>query len=131
MPDLAILQMILEEQAVDERLQKAFDFAADLTKQLISLATGIIALTITFNKDFLRVPQNAPRSLAYWSWYCFLASIATGILTLACLTGNLDQKDKSKELTVYAPNVVAFSVLQFLTFGAGLLLTVLFAAGSF
>jgi hypothetical protein len=121
----------VEEPAVDERLKKAFDFSADLTKQLITLATGIIALTITFNKDFLRDPRSAPRSLAYWSWYCFIASVATGILTLACMTGNLDPKDKTKELTIYAPNIVVFSILQFLTFGAGLLLTVLFAAGSF
>ena len=38
---------------------KAFEFAKDLTTQLITLATGTIALTITFSKDFLR--SNAPR----------------------------------------------------------------------
>jgi hypothetical protein len=42
---------------MDERVKKAFDFAADLAKQLITLATGLIALTITFSKDFI---QHAP-----------------------------------------------------------------------
>ncbi|KQT20825.1 hypothetical protein ASG31_16700 [Chryseobacterium sp. Leaf404] len=38
---------------VNEQEKKAFDFAADTVKQLITLATGIIALTITFSKDIL------------------------------------------------------------------------------
>ena|ERR1700682_403747 len=113
---------------MDDRLKKAFDFSADLTKQLITLATGIITLTITFSKEFLN--HNAPRALVYWAWYCFLASVAMGIMTLSALTGNLDAKDKTKPLTIYASNIVFFSVAQFLTFGAGLVLTVLFAARS-
>jgi hypothetical protein len=48
----------------EERLKKAFDFSADLTKQLITLATAIITLTITFSKDFLRQPNAAPKGIA-------------------------------------------------------------------
>ena len=110
-----------------DEIKKAFDFAADLTKQLITLATGIIGLTITFTKDFVR---NAPASahvFAYWAWYLFLLSIALGILTLSTLTGNLARKTNP---TPYASNSTFFSILQFLTFGAGLVLTVIFAVKS-
>ena len=31
--------------------KKAFDFAADITKQWITLAAAIITLTVTFSKD--------------------------------------------------------------------------------
>lgn len=114
----------------EERLKKAFDFSADLTKQLITLATGIIGLTITFSHDFLRQPEASPRWMAMWGWYLLLASVGFGIATLSALTGNLDAKDKTKTLTIYAPNIMAFGGLQFLTFGGGVLLTILYAASS-
>jgi hypothetical protein len=115
----------------EERLKKAFDFSADLTKQLITLATGIIALTITFSHDFLHSPDRAPKGLAYAAWGFFLFSVAAGIMALSALTGNLDARDKKKPLTIYAPNVMLFSISQFLSFGVGLLLTVIFGARSF
>jgi hypothetical protein len=90
---------------LDVRLQKAFDFSADLTKQLITLATAIITLTITFSKDFLHASSAAPRWIPYVSWYCFLASIGAGILALSAMTGHLDRKDKTKPLTIFAGNI--------------------------
>lgn len=72
-----------------DEMKKAFDFAADLTKQLITLATGIIGLTITFTKDFLKGAPVSAHPFAFWAWYMFLASIAMGILTLSTMTGNL------------------------------------------
>ena len=33
------------------RLAKAFDYAAEKTKQLITLAAGIVTITISFSKD--------------------------------------------------------------------------------
>jgi len=113
---------------MDERIKKAFDFSADLTKQLITLATGIIALTVTFKKDFFDNPAAASHLLAYCTWYSLLASVGMGILTLSALTGNLDAKDESKKLTIFSTNVVVFSLLQFITFGVGLLCSILFAA---
>ena len=111
----------------NERIKKAFDFSADLTKQLITLATGIITITITFSHDFVKNPAAAPKDLAYTAWYFFLASIFFGVLTLSALTGNLDSKDKSTEPTIFKANIVIFSVPQFLTFFAGLFYTILFA----
>jgi hypothetical protein len=114
----------------DERIKKAFDFSADLTKQLITLATGIITITITFSHDFVKNPAAAPKGLAYTAWYFFLASIFFGILTLSALTGDLDAKDKTAEPTIFKPNIIIFSVPQFLTFFAGLAYTILFAPHS-
>jgi uncharacterized membrane protein len=111
----------------NERIKKAFDFSADLTKQLITLATGIITVTITFSHDFIKNPDAAPKGLAYTAWYFFLASIFFGILTLSALTGNLDAKVKSTEPSIFKANILIFSIPQFITFFTGLVYTILFA----
>ena len=54
--------------------RKRFDFAADITKQLITLAAAIITLTVTFSKD---IPEAA-RPWAFWAWCVFTASILFG-----------------------------------------------------
>jgi hypothetical protein len=110
-----------------DEMKKAFEFAGELTKQLITLATAIIGLTITFIKDYLKSATPGSQSFAYWAWYSFLVSIAMGILTLATITGNLS---KSQNPTPYATNTTFFSILQFLTFGLGLALTVVFGVRS-
>lgn len=108
-------------------MKKAFDFAADLTKQLITLATGMIGLTITFVRDFLKGAPADARPYAYWAWVAFLVSVALGILTLSTLTGNLA---KTPNPTPYARNTTGLSIAQFCAFFLGLILTVVFAVKS-
>jgi hypothetical protein len=114
---------------MEEELKKAFDFAADLIKQLISLATGIIALTITFSKDFLHL-KSAPtgKNLAMIAWSVFVVSILCGIWALMSLTGTLNQKRgaESVPVTIRGSNVVIPSALQILFFISGLVLTIIF-----
>jgi hypothetical protein len=73
-----------------DRTSKAFDFASDATKQLITLATAIVTVTVTFGTS---VFPNAPSWVQYVlfsAWFAYLVSIALGILTLQALTGTLD-----------------------------------------
>jgi hypothetical protein len=67
---------------------KAFDFAADLSKQLITLASAILAVTITFSKD---TPVTA-RVWAFAAWLAFIVSIVFGIAALATFTAILQPK---------------------------------------
>ncbi len=113
-----------------DEMKKAFDFAADLTKQLITLATGIIGLTITFIKDFVKNSPQSAHPYAYAAWFCFLASIALGILTLSALTGSLGRSSATSPANIYTANITMTSVLQFFLFAAGLTLTILFAIKS-
>jgi hypothetical protein len=118
---------------VDEQLKKAFDFAADLAKQLITLATAIITITITFAKDFL--PSAATPQIKGWAmfaWYAFLLSIVCGVWTLMALTGTLDQRSgRPSPVSIRGTNVVIPASLQIVFFLAGLLLTILFARLAF
>ena len=77
---------------MEEQKKKSFDFAADVAKQLIALATGIVTLTITFSKDVLGGVEDAHKGCLLWAWIAFLCSITFGVLTLMALTGNLGQE---------------------------------------
>lgn len=107
---------------MDERLRKAFDFAADATKLLISLSTGIIAVGVTFSKDVAKGPQVAANHLLFAGWIAYLLSIAFGILTMLSLTANLEPKaapvpgQQLPAPSIWAPNVVLFSIAQILGF---------------
>jgi hypothetical protein len=77
-----LLAVLLTLTKMDKNIEKAFDFAQDTTKQLITLATGVIALTITFLSDVIK---TAPASSVTWlhsAWVLYLVSIVFGILTL-------------------------------------------------
>ncbi|HXK39880.1 MAG TPA: hypothetical protein VJ837_03530 [Candidatus Paceibacterota bacterium] len=77
---------------------KSFDFAADLVKQLITLSTGVIALTITFAKDIVGSvgsSNGADSESILWltlAWIGFSLSIVFGIWALMALTGTLEPK---------------------------------------
>ncbi len=82
---------------MEETQKKAFDFAADLTKQLITLSTAIITLTVTFSKDIIGKIDSSNRYLLLLSWIFFIISILLGLLTLMALTGNLDPIEKNEK----------------------------------
>ena len=101
---------------------KSFDFATDTTKQLITLSTAVLALTITFAKDILGgTVGDLDRGLLAATWILYLISIVFGVLTMQALThriasgGSVDDK---------AVRVVA--IIQNLFFGAATLLIVIF-----
>jgi hypothetical protein len=114
---------------MEEAVKKAFDFAADLTKQLITLATAIIGLTVTLGKDVLQKTPPNSRPWAIASWTAFLFSIACGILTLMALTGTLDQDPKRPPVpvSIRCSSVKTYSGLQAISFLAALILTVVYA----
>jgi hypothetical protein len=113
---------------VSDEITKAFDFAADLCKQLITLATGIIALTITFFKDVAPTGSENARSWLFWSWAIFLISVVAGILHLMALTGILDQTGakKPEPITIRCGSATLFSRIQIVSFGLALILTTVF-----
>jgi hypothetical protein len=98
---------------MDERVKKAFDFAADLTRQLITLATVIIAAMITFFDK-----AGSASTLSTWKFKAslgvYLCSIVSGLLALMALTGHLCRGPEA--LTPYAGNIRLFSLLQIFLF---------------
>lgn len=102
--------------------KKAFDFASATVKQLITLSTALIALSITFRGNF---DQAGNEVLLLICWICFFVSVLFGIMTLMALTGTLEKctekGDKKVDLSIYGANVKRPSALQILFFLLGLL----------
>lgn len=63
--------------------------AQALAQQLITLSTGILALTITFTKDIVKVAPNSPMWILKLAWVSYLLCICFGIWALSALTGTL------------------------------------------
>jgi hypothetical protein len=117
---------------MDERRKKALDFASDLAKQLITLSTGILAITITFSKDIVKSPST-PRAATITmllAWGIYLFSIIFGIWTLMALTGELeprtDPNGTAHEPTTKGSNVFWPTVLQIGSFLVATFMVILF-----
>jgi hypothetical protein len=115
---------------MNPRTDKSFQFAQDTTKQLMTLSTGIIALTITFSRDVVKNPSVSGHSLLLWALGAFLFSTVCGVVTLMALTGNLVGAADDKEPSIYARDVRIPSMLQALSFAAALALTLLYGLSS-
>ncbi len=119
---------------MDDQRKLAFEFAKDTTKQLITLSTAIVGLSVTFAKDIFKSSSQVDETLLVSAWITYLVSICFGVLTLMALTGCLDplsedSSDNSK-LTVNSNSIRVMSMLQILTYVMGLILTVKFGIES-
>jgi len=105
---------------MDEHVSKAFDTAQDASKQLLTVATGIVIITITFFEDFGQHAPFSAKVLLAISWISYSISILCGIFTLQTLAGNLQKN----VLSIYQFNTRFFSITQIAAFLIALTLTV-------
>lgn len=69
---------------------KAFSFLQEACKQLLTLSTAVLGVTVTFFKEFTEAPDGNVRGLIQWSWVLFVMSIVAGLICMFCLTGQLE-----------------------------------------
>ncbi len=112
---------------MEESAKKAFDFAGDLTKQLITLSTGVIALTVSFLKGATDGVSNVAQVLLASAWGFYLLSIVFGIATLMALTGRLERHGDG-EASIYSKSIRVFSGVQVGSFLVAIALTIAFGA---
>ena len=108
-----------------------FQSANDLAKQLITLATGSLALSITFTKDILKT--NVP--VVTWplkiAWVAWLLSVCFGIWTMMALTGmvfKITGNPEASKAVTYAANISIPALLQIVMFVLGIALLILHGA---
>lgn len=97
----------------DDQRSKAYDFASDLVKQLISLATGVLTLTLAFYDTFLKT-STGPTSWMVASWLVFILSIGAGIVALMAQTGALIGSTLPKLTSTLEQRPAQVQVLLFL-----------------
>ncbi|MCY1719133.1 hypothetical protein OU798_02185 [Prolixibacteraceae bacterium Z1-6] len=114
--------------------KKAFDYAAESTKLLITLSTGIITITITFLGDLTSDFAELVTWPLFVSWILFFLSIILGVATMLSLTGTLLPKNKKltnleeheKNLSINDRNITFKSFAQIVTFLFALFFTGVF-----
>jgi cytochrome bd-type quinol oxidase subunit 2 len=117
--------------AFDDRRQAAFEYASGATKQLLTLATGIIAVSITFSTDII-ANTTAHRWALITAWIVYLGSIVFGIWALLAMTGELEQTQANPpDPSIRGGNVVAPSALQIIAFLVATVFLVLYAGLTF
>jgi hypothetical protein len=112
------------EVSMDERNAKAFDYARGLTTQLLTLSTGIIAVTLTFAKNFLNGATGSARNCLAFGWLAFVISILAGLIAWMGMVSQLSpcnsQQDKAPSIWDLAVQVPA--IIQCLCFFAAVAL---------
>lgn len=116
-----------------DNTEKAFDFALSTTQQVVSLSTGILALTITFLNDSALDTEGNTRIFLLASWLLLMISVIFGVLTMMALTGRLDPSRNEEnpscdeeDPSVYEGSIRDLSIIQMSTFLLGVLSTVIF-----
>jgi hypothetical protein len=113
----------------------AFASASDTCKTLLTLTTGILALTISFMGNVAKGATPDELWILRASWLLFLVSAIFGVLTLQGFTGSLAPMKKPKEgeasvanvtPSIYQENIAKPAIKQNLSFGIGVLLFIVF-----
>lgn len=68
-------------------LVEGYKSANELTKQLITLAIGILAISITFRKEILPDTIRNVTIILKFSWLSYLLSVCLGMWAMMALTG--------------------------------------------
>jgi heme A synthase len=82
----------------DKLSSEGLKAAADTTKQIITLATGVIALTVTFLEKIVQPQSGSAGRIVPWTmfaaWVLFGLAILAAVITLGAVTGTLDAIDR-------------------------------------
>ena len=110
----------------EDRIQKSFDFVQEATKQIITLATLILGLMMTFFKE-LAYGYDSIKNWFPWSLIVFLISILAGIFVLLNLSGTLGniKKIETNDVTPYRKQILIWLYVQIFFFLGGLLLGII------
>jgi hypothetical protein len=112
--------------------EKAFALVQETTKLLMTLATGFIAFTVAFSKDFMHSAFGSFPEKMVWSAGSLLLvlSVACGIWTLLGITTVLSPPDdcngessiSEAERTIRHKKIKTAFALQLVSFGIGVIL---------
>lgn len=118
-----------ETRQVDLRLQKTFDYAMDVTRQLLTLGTAVLALTLTLGKD---VPTGR-QGFLLTAWAAFLVSVISGIFTLYALMTEFapSRRDQDAIPSIGSWRVRGPSLLMVTAFALGTTFLVLYGYSVF
>lgn len=102
----------------------AFTAAQEVCKQVIAIASGLVAITVAFIKDLKEVSGGGLADL-HDAWICAGISVFFALLTLMTLTGMLSDKHVKAD-GIYQTPAQQFAGLMLLAFLCTLGFTIAF-----
>ncbi|HEX2903740.1 MAG TPA: hypothetical protein VHO01_09820 [Jatrophihabitans sp.] len=103
----------------------AFTFAQGVVQQVLTLATGITTLTLTFFDQFAPHPSSWAKGVLITSWAVLALSILAGVGALMTMAGNLESEASPR---IYSANTRKMAGAQIVLFAVGVVLTVVAGA---
>jgi len=91
--------------------------AAALSNHLITLSTGILALSVTFAKDVAKVIERKDIRILSGGWIFYLVTILFALAHISALTGALIPIDMKDSLNLRTARI--FGLCQIIAFGIG------------
>lgn len=110
---------------LDDQVKLSYSSVADLSKQLITLGTGVVTLEVTFAKAFVEKTLASSWQLQS-SWALMLLSIVAGVWVLMALTGSMAKNSPPQADDVYKSNIRLPALAQIGFFAGGMVFTILF-----
>lgn len=104
----------------------SFEFAKATVTQLITLATGVIGVSVTFSKDISVGVTARDRFWLFSSWIALLLSVLAGVWTMMALTGTVVDPNVLPG-AIYNSNIAIPCFLQVVTFVVGVGMLILHA----
>ena len=105
---------------------QAASFAADATRQLLTLATGVLAVTVTFMSDLVPNPSKVTITLMAAGWLFLLVGIVAGIVCLFALASEVARAEKdggeATRASIRRKPILIAAQAQAVAFLAGLVL---------
>lgn len=108
----------------NDRRKLAVTQATDSVKQVLTLSTAILTLTIAFSKDVTTNAVPSDRVWLYLGWVLLAVAVVFGVLSLLSITGQLGTYNQDPD--VYANPIKAMAAIQMISFGLALVLVVVF-----
>lgn len=106
----------------DLQFQTGVTLAAELSKQIITLSTGILALSVGFAKDVAKTIDRRDVRLLSSAWIFYLLAIICALLHISALTGAL--LPTRPEYSLQLQNARLFGILQIGAFGVAISFTI-------
>lgn len=101
---------------------KAIDIAVDTTKQILTLALSILALSMSFMKEVLGGLKGLSwQVLVEASWGALALSVLTGVTTLMAIAGSCERPPGGR-VSIYSRNIRIPAAVQAISFILGLFL---------
>ncbi|MDA8295260.1 MAG: hypothetical protein M0004_01505 [Actinomycetota bacterium] len=125
--------------------QSEFDAARDTCKQVLTLSTAIVTITVTFLTSVIKQAAPSTRLWIHLSWLGFALAVLFGVWTLLALSGSVATRTErtsrksgdargnatagaaaSAAPSIYSANVRMPALLQMVCFVAALVCTIVF-----